>query len=115
MAAASTIIAAVGVAVAAAGTAYTIKSSQDQAAEAKEQAKKQDAHQNKLLEEAKRQTDAMTSEEPVQQAQNQARDRQRALAQGAGGRKSTILTSPLGLTGDAQSPSAAGGKTLLGS
>lgn len=108
MAAASTIIAAASLAVAAGSAAYSIKSSEDAKGDAKVESKKREAA-------AKRQTDALydkqASEEKEQQTEAtraQALEQKRAKA--GISRRDTILTSPLGVTGDANTA----GKTLLG-
>jgi len=107
------IILGISAAVAAGGTAYQIHASEEASNKADAQARKQEAHQSKALEEQKKQQEtleAKMAEEENVANRNTARHRQRALAAGAQGRSDTILTSPLGATG----PIATAGKTLLG-
>lgn len=112
MAAVTTAVAAVAaVAIAAGGTAYQISESKKQQKEAKKEMERQRARQNELDDEAKRRLENEESEERGIATRNAARNRQRALAAGAQGRRDTILTSPLGVQGEA-APTA--GKTLLG-
>ncbi len=84
-----------------AGTAYTAYSAQ--------QANRQAERKQRLLE------DAVKASRPKPEAQGVSIDlvqkRQQQLLAGAQGRKSTILTGSLGLTGQAPTQS----KTLLGS
>ena len=98
---------AILLAVAAGSAAYGIKTQHDAAAEAKKQGKQMEARQLALQSEAEQRAQG----EDATQAAAQARERQRLLAASATGRQSTVLTSPLGLPGQAPTTQ----KTLIGS
>lgn len=122
MAAATTAI-IVGSLLAAGATAGTQAVLQNQKRIADERANtKREAEQRRLLDEEKKtiadQEKKRADEEAAANAldaegksQNAARTRQRAITATAQGRRSTLLTGPLGLTGQAQTVN----KTLLGS
>lgn len=117
MAAVSTIIAASALAVAAAGTGYSIYSAEEAKSKAEREANEQEKRQEKILADQKAQREQIKADEAELQdslTQEAERDtqkaRQRSLAAGAQGRGSTILTSPLGVPGSANTA----GKTLLG-
>lgn len=118
MSEAATIIPAIALAVSAGSAAYSgvaaadAQDKQDRAnAEAKRQ---QDEALQMAKDQQKKQEDELAAQEADQaneENRNSARARQRALAQGAYGRQSTILTSPLGIPNQPTAP----GKTILGS
>lgn len=68
--------------------------------------------QEQIIGAERRRQSEQESVEATRRTQQEARRRQRALAQGGRGRQSTILTSPLGVTGGAQQ--FATRKTILG-
>jgi hypothetical protein len=99
-----------------AGTAAALaqKSAADDAAKESERLiKEQEAKQAELEKQLTDRTANEESQASLQQAQVQARNRQRMRARGAGGRASTILTSPLGIVDEGTQEGSAG-KTLLG-
>lgn len=117
MAAASTIIAAGTLALAAGTTAYTVSSQNKAAKEARdrfsEQMGAQKEEQNRLQQEyqdRKKQEADKANKSLAMDKNKSARDRQRMLAAQAQGRNSTILTDPL----SGFSSSAESGKTMLG-
>lgn len=79
--------------------------------QAQAQFEAQQARQDRLEADAKARAAKEESSANMIRERDQARARQRSLAQGSGGRRDTILTGPLGLPGD---PSQRAGKTLLG-
>lgn len=97
----------ISTAIAVAGTAYSISESERAKSEAKREAKKREAKEKTLMDEAKNKN----IEAEANKARDEAKNRVRALtAGGTAGRQGTILTSPLGVSGNAQTA----GKTLLG-
>jgi hypothetical protein len=88
--------------------------------DAKEQAARQKEQQDKLIaeqeqarmdaEKQRKVEEDLTAAELQTTSNKNSRGRQRQLAKGAQGRRSTLLTSPLGEVGDLES----GKKTLLG-
>jgi hypothetical protein len=115
MAAATTIIAATALAVAAAGTAHSIESSNQAKREGNRQKKIANEDMARMEGEAKAREADEASTEKAMIERNQARSRQRALANNAQGRAGTILTGPLGASGDAAAPAAnTANKSLLG-
>lgn len=91
-----------------AGTAMQARASQEAKREGRAAAKEQE----KQAAEMERQTRERVAGEDARKIQEEARRRQRALALGAQGGRSTILTSPLGAVGSAASNGTQ--KTLLG-
>lgn len=121
---AATVIAGIGVAVAAGSAAYSgveASNAADKADRIREEQKlaseKVFAEQKTAAEEAQKQQDLAASQSAAQAANKEAqkllRSRQKSVASAGDvtGRSSTILTSPLGVTGQP----AQAGKTLLGS
>lgn len=104
------VLTGLGAAASAGGAAYQAVEAHSARQDAKRQAEQQAAEQNRLLEEEKKRQAEQESADAERVATQQARQRQRALAGGAQGRAGTILTSPLGVMGEAQTA----GKTLLG-
>ena len=100
-------LAFVSTVIAGGSTGYQISSSRRAGKSAKKAGKKQEAAQLALEGELR------TEQERTEglRGRNQARERQRALSVGASGRRSTVLTSPLGVTGEA---GGGGYKSLLG-
>ena len=94
-------------AITAAAAGYGAYSQKEAAGQAKKQGKEMEAQQLALQKQAR---DKAESQDATQAAA-QARERQRLLAASATGRQSTILTSPLGVPGEA--PTAK--KSLIGS
>jgi len=101
------------VAVAAGSTAYSINQSNKQKDAAKANIEQQESRQKKLEDDAKARAANEESLAATQAARDAAGKRTRLAAANNQGRSSTILTSPLGITGDAAAPQT-GGKTLLG-
>lgn len=101
--------AVIGAGVALAGTAYQISEANNAKKDAKTAATQARARNDSAL----RQANAQLAKEEAIRTRDQAKMRVRAQAAGGGqGRASTILTSPLGVTGNAGQP---GNKTILGS
>jgi len=75
-----------------------------------EEEKKQKEAMAGLMDEAKKRKEKEESESELIRVRDEARARQRAATMGAQGRRSTILTGSLGLSGG----STGGGKQLLG-
>lgn len=110
----STALGIAAIAVAAAGTAVSVSASSSSASKARKQASAQADQtrqsQEKIQEEAKRRAGEQESADMALRKRNEARGRQASLATGAGGRRDTILTGPIGDTGEV----AGAQKTLLG-
>lgn len=94
-------------ATAVAGTAYSISESQQAGKDANRVAGEQRAAQDKLYDDAAKKEKLAADEKAAIEARDSNQARKRSAV---GGRKSTILTSPLGVPAGQQ----AGGKTLLG-
>lgn len=90
--------------------AQGVQSNQDRQ-HAKGAAEAEQEKQRKLLEEQKKAQQQAEADASAAVSREQARKRQTAGALAAGGRRSTILTGPLGVTG----PQDSAQKTLLGS
>ena len=101
-----TIAAIAGTVIAAGSAAYGVSESQDARQDAKKAQKEQEAQQLTM----QKQYADQSQQDNSQQVAQQARERQRILAASAGGRDSTIQTSPIGLT----TPAPVAGKKLLG-
>lgn len=111
--------------VTAGSAAYSINAQEQAKKEQRDQMGKQQKAQDDLLAQQKQQQDAQTTAEDQIRAQaedarkrtaalslrDESRSRQKALSVGSGGRRGTILTSPLGETNPTQN---LGQKTLLG-
>lgn len=95
-AAAPVIAAGTGVA----GTLYGVSQGNAQAKEAKNAASAQAEQTSKLAQEFYGQKATAESEAAAIAERDSARARQKALAVGAAGRRSTILTNPLGVVGE---------------
>lgn len=93
MAAASTIIAALGLAVAVGAGTHQAVQAREQAGEAKDEAKKQERAQRQLQDELRLKQERTATEA----AARQQRDRQRAAAGMGAGREGTIRTGPYGI------------------
>lgn len=114
MAAFSTIAAAIGLGLAAGGTAYGVVKAEESAGKAEAQVVDQNKKQAELEAQAKAQADdekkqqaAIAERDRVRQA---AASREQSMGRANSGRQGTILTSPLGTTGVYQKSQ----KTLLG-
>lgn len=109
------VAAVVGVLVSAGATAYQIQSQNEQQKEAKKEVNRQAQEQDRLLKEAENRQAGKDKEAATlaqqEEANVQAKTRQKSKLLASGGRQGTILTSPLGVTSEA--PTA--GKTILGS
>ena len=92
------------------GTGTALYTSNQSSSQAKKLAGQQQENQNRLENEAKSRIAGQESEANAINVRDQARRRQAGLAAGAQGRQDTILTGPLGVTGEAPG----GKKTLLG-
>jgi len=103
-----------GIIAAAAATAVSTSVSASSASKGRKQASaiadQTRQSQQKIQDEAKRRAGEQESKETALRTRNEARGRQASLARGAGGRRDTILTGPIGDTGEA----AGEQKTLLG-
>jgi Tfp pilus assembly protein PilE len=114
----STIFLGAAAAASVAHTTYSIIQAEKQREEAEKFLKEQKEQQEKLLADAKAQQERQEKQEQAiaQQArQTMALRQERMQRPGFGaGRASTLLTSPLGLSGAAPAPGAAPKKTLLG-
>lgn len=115
-------IAAVAGATAAVGTtAYQIHHGEEMKRSAEQAQDRAINRQSELEKEAKTRAANEESAENQARTRDAAARRQRALAAGAQGRSSTLLTGPSGLSGSSQNMTQAaatpayGGKTLLGS
>lgn len=102
-------------AIALAGAALALSAHQgEQAAESRrkqEQVQRgQQEKQDKLYAEAEQKESEQVETDKVETDRSKIRSRQKRLASNASGRSSTLLTGPLGVTGD----SAGGQKSLLG-
>lgn len=107
--------AAGGAAVAAAADHFFVAPGRDKAAqEAKDLAAGAQVKQDTVISDEKTRIANQESTDASNVARDQARSRQRAMAAGAGGRRSTLLTSPLGIQGDSAAGSVTPKKTLLG-
>lgn len=91
-------------------TIYSANESSKAQKQASNDAQDQQNQQNKLISDAKATQDAATQNQQSIEARDAARAKQKAQASAAQGRQGTILTSPLGVPG--QAPGAA--KTILG-
>jgi Flp pilus assembly protein TadB len=112
-------LAAIGAAAAVAGTIYSVKSANDARADARKAVEEQTKTADALAKQSQNRADQEESQATSNTVRDDAKKRQQALSAGAQGRQSTILTSPLGIQGNAAGgTSAAGapppGKTLLG-
>lgn len=104
------IVAAIGVGIAAIGTGYSINAAEEAKDKANSDAAKQEKQAKELADaEAARQALEETASKD-QELQKDARQRQKRLSAGGMGRRDTILTGPLGVTGDPQTTA----KTTLG-
>jgi hypothetical protein len=106
MPAVSSLLLATAIGVGAAGTAMSISQSNSAQKDAKKAAADQMSKQSQLEADLK----AQQSKEDSTATRDAAKKRQRQMAAGATGRNDTILTSPLGATGQ----TAGAAKTLLG-
>lgn len=97
---------------AAATTAYAAYNSEDARYKGEDQANRAKGAQITLIEKEKQAQQTQEDSAKAAAARDQARQRQYASAQSSQGFGSTILTSPLGVPA---TPSASGGKTILGS
>lgn len=110
MAAISTILGSIAVAAVVGGTAFQAVQSNKARKDATKAAQKQQTTTKGLEKEFKEKTDPVAKKAKEKKVDTEARTRQRSLAAQAVGRRSTILTGPLGLTEEPESK----GKVLLG-